>query len=460
MNILRGIILALMIICSFYCQQTGTGQGVTVVSESESIVYNGSAIIRVDDELIEFKIGDVSIPFTRKLDFTYAHVFPQLKISPNDVISIKGKNIFGVFQDTNPAGILASISYYIGNNKFTITTSSLTWKCNNDTPMNVANNDGSKYYSILKELPTTAQNIWAFDYQQEVTCIYDPKNLQVSDTTSFIGSAYINVDNELLEFKVGDKSIAFKNIGGDHTYVHFFPQIKIKSTDKISITAKNWENWNWDWNPASIMSTIKYTNNLGQVVSINTSGEWICNGLGAMTMLNNVRNKWWPAINGIDLNAQHVWNVNLSPVCTCIYDPVKKTNAFLTARFDDELLEFWVNGERKDFFRFGNNWTATYKFSFYYETGQQIKVVAKNQNDRFSNNNPASILITITYNENDGSVKKINTNDTEWKCNGAVPMNLGPNIRNRWWPEVPGVERTAQNIWGADSAQITTCVFN
>lgn len=458
MHTVRMLIVALAIICSTYCQgqSQNQGQGITVVNSSETVIYNGSANIRVDDELVEFKIGGTVIPIIQKVDYRYVHSFPLLKIKSTDIISIKGRNYAGVYEATNPAAILASISYYDGENKVTILTSNLTWKCEGDTPMNVTPNDGTLYYPVATEISGTAQNIWAFNYSREVTCVYDPNNLPAVDSSSFVGNAYLNIDNELIEFKIGGKSINFKNVGGDHTYVHYFPQIKIKSTDVISITAKNWENWNWDWNPGSIMATLKYTNNLGQVISTNTSDKWICNGLGAMTMLNNVKNKWWVPITGIDINAQHIWNVNLSPVCTCTYDPQKKVNAYATLRVDDELLEFWVNGEKKDFYPLGNNWTAVYKISFYYETGQQITIVGKNQWGGFSENNPASIVATIDYTDKDGSSKRINTS-LSWKCNGKTPMNLGKNTQNRWWFEVIGVDREALNIWAADSAQISSC---
>lgn len=453
----RLILVACLVMTTAFAQDNG--QGITLLRESETIIYNASAFIRADDELVEFKIGGVVIPITPRVDYKFVHSFNQLKIGPNDIISIRGRNNYNVFESTNPAAILAVINYYIGGNKYTIQTSKSTWKCDGDTAMNVATNDGT-FYQIANEIPTSAQNIWAFNYNREVTCVYDPNNLPAVDNSTFIGSAYINVDNELLEFKIGGKPTSFKNIGGDHTYVHYFPQIKIKATDSISITAKNWEPWNWDWNPASIMASIRYVNNLSQQITVNTSQEWVCNGLGPIIMLNNVRNKWWPQINGIDLNASHIWNPTLSQVCTCTYDPLRKINARLIARVDDEFLDLWVNGEKKDFWRQGNNWAANYVIDFYYETGWSIVIVGKNQWSGFNDGNPASILVSIIYTDKDGTQKKINSDTVRWKCNNNVPMHLGINVQSRWWFQVPNIDVSAVNIWPSDRAQIATCVYN
>lgn len=458
MSMAKMLIIACLVFSAFNAQDNG--QGITVLNESESVIYNGSALIRVDDELLEFRIGNTVIPFTPRVDYTYVHSFNQLKISPTDVITIRGRNFSEVFNSNNPASILALITFDIGGTKYTITTNRLTWRCDGDNAMNVANNDGSAYYPIVSQIATTAHNIWAYNYNREVTCVYDPNNLPPVDNSSFVGNAYVNVDNELLEFKIGGKPISFKNVGGDHTYVHFFPQIKIKATDPISITVKNWEPWNWNWNPGSIMATIRYTNNLGQLITINTSQEWNCMGLGPILMLNNVSNRWWRQISGIELMAYHIWNPTLSQVCTCTYDPLRKINARLTARVDDEFLEFWVNGEKKDFVRQGNNWTANYVIDFYYETGWPITIVGKNQNSGFSRWNPASIVATINYTDKDGSSKRINTDTIRWRCNNNVPMHLGINVQSSWWFQVSNVDVWAVNIWPSDSSQIATCTYN
>lgn len=430
-----------------------TGYGITLVSETESVVYNGSALIRVDDELLEFKIGNTVIPFTPKAGRSNVYSFPQLKIGRDDKIIIKGSNLNDVYLTENPAGILASITYYDGGNKITILSSQYTWNCDGDT-MNVAPNDGY-IFPVAPEFPTSAINIWSFNYKKEVTCTYDPKNLYAFDYSSKFGSAFLNVDSELLEFKIGNRPISFKQVGGDSNYVYFFQQIRILLTDSISISVKN---WNWEKNAGSILASIRYVNSAGQWVSINTSKDWTCNGLGAFSMFSNGNSN--APIKNIDSNALRIWNQSLSQTCTCVYDPDRKVNARLTARVDDELLEFWVNGEKKDFYKQGNNWMANYVIDFYYQTGWSIVLVGKNQLAGFSENNPASIVASINYVEKDGTNKRINTDTSSWKCNGKSPMNLGANVQGKWWFEVKNVDTKAMNIWPSDNGQIANCVYS
>ena len=140
---------------------------------------------------------------------------------------------------------------------------------------------------------------------------------------------------------------------------------------------------------------------------------------------------------------------------------VKKSTLYVA--IEDTLTSIKINGNdiiipQQD--KVG--WTKTRKYDLGLLPGDTISISGENLNkSKFTNSNPAGIMVTLFYVAPDGKKTKILSDDINWKCDGEQPLNLKKNgdkgkLWNRVWQNI---DKEAVIIWGKKKNPTTTCTY-
>jgi len=286
--------------------------------------------------------GADNVPFTKNRQWWLANTL-SLQAYPNMTgIQISGMN-WGIYTETNPAAILATVTYRCNGKLETISTGS-KWECrhgNDDwAPAKcLASNKGpSIWYKRsgnhpVGHLPLNAQWIWTQDVDSNTSdcrIIFPCKEISPVKVR-------VTVDNKIT------KVLALREGGSDNVSLAGLPNLDnwMKPTNLslldfphstgIQISGMNSGAYQ-DGNPDAILATVTYKCN-GELRTINTGSKWQCRhgnddwAPAKVYAQNRGPSIWFSAEGheeeGIPGNAEWIWvkDDSVSPVDCRIFFP-------------------------------------------------------------------------------------------------------------------------------------------
>jgi hypothetical protein len=284
-----------------------------------------------------------------------------------------------------------------------------------------------------------------------------------------MGKIGVTVDNFLTEITINGEPL---KLYGD---VNNWQNVKVldadlKAGDVVSITGKN-HGAVTSTNPAGIIATIQYLNLLGEVEKISTGRKWICDGTAPKLQGKNKGKTVWSRVNKgpitwISNKAHWIWNTHAtdSATCTITLPGGKKSKRSRMGKIDlsvDNILKsVTVNGKAVKLSGSLDNWAVVKSIKAIIRPGDEIKIAGESIG-AVTAHNPASMIATIKYLDNDGKVKILNTDNT-WTCDGAVPFLQGENSGDTIWKRainepLEKIDAKAVWIWNDKKTNSATC---
>lgn len=291
--------------------------------------------------------------------------------------------------------------------------------------------------------------------------LYCSVRLSTSSKQHAANTIYITADNVVDSITINGSDLSLTGISGLGDWTQTSTVVvpfDIKEGDKIEISATNSGAWS-ESNPASIIATIFYKNNNGDIVKLNTNSFWTCDDAAPLVIGNNGVGPWGPRPN-IDSSAQHLWNSDSTkPSTRCSTSVPVSTNGTIFITVDNVITDITVGNEKVDLANAAgiNDWTLTKAYDVNIKDGDIISFSGLNSGD-YSTSNPGSIIATIIYSNSKGEKVTLNTGE-DWTCDGSAPKVYGTNGIGPWGVR-PNIDPLASHIWNTDETIAkTTCSF-
>lgn len=396
-------------------------------TENSQDASKGQMLLRIDDQLVDVKINGVSFSFNG-IDINNKDITKAIPVSlkVNTEITITAKNLGGKYQ----IGGAFIFKNPIGN-ELTIFTGS-DWKCNGK-PAKVFDLDMGKNDQPNDKILSKGKAIWAEEYNDLVTCQGILKQPKVDGTISVV------FDDFYKDVKVNGISLPKPNVNDDWMTLREFKTPMI-SGDTVELCGQNVVA-DLTQNSASIIASIRFTNNDGQSQTINTGKDWICDDKPAVELGRNddPKNIWFTArgkpIDKIENSANYIWGSNKQQTTCCktvLYKPRKE--ARMNLMLDKYLDKLEVNGEEILFNRVPNEvWMEPKYFSILVRSGDIVAIsmrstvpatsvtTAVQPLPKADPNDPVPALIaTIYYLNSCGITAEANTG-VSWFCDDQIP---------------------------------------
>jgi hypothetical protein len=242
----------------------------------------------------------------------------------------------------------------------------------------------------------------------------------------------------------------------------------LKIGDVISIKGKN-QGKLTPSNPAGMLATIQYLNPLGEIEQISTGPKWTCDGTTPLLLGKNSGKTVWNKANKgsipfINKKAQWIWSNHGtdSATCTLIIPGGGKRYRYgkIDLSVDNILQSVTVNGKAIKLTGPLNNWAEVKSIKTIIRPGDEIAISGQNIG-AVTQHNPASMVATIKYIDNEGKLKILNTDHT-WTCDGSSPYLQGENGADTIWTRaigssLPLINPKAQWIWNKNKSHNAIC---
>ena len=268
-------------------------------------------------------------------------------------------------------------------------------------------------------------------------------------TTSKLDVSLFKVNSLIEDIRINDMSISFsgKKDLADPTKANIFNDLNLNIGTKVEVTARN-----RDGGPAIIGAAFIFKNLSNQIVMSYTSSEWKCNGKPAVieTIANkaNLTSKTLPE----EVNFIKAADNDSEIVCKGLLSQ-PRTEGNINVVVDDTITSVKLNGVQVVDTNTDdkNNWFSVRNYKPLLLTNDKIEICAKNNGNNLDEN-PASIMGTISFINNEGVKQTISTN-SEWTCGNETAVEFGSNDdKETVWYKALGksydeIAADAQYIW-------------
>lgn len=278
-------------------------------------------------------------------------------------------------------------------------------------------------------------------------------DLQAStESQEILGWIRMAVDDELVELKVNGQVVPI-SYRSDLKDVSAFKEIfhNLDVGNVVEITAKDYGGESY------IGSAFTFTNKGGKQLTLGTDQTWTCNGKPAKinTTSSTAATKRLPS------NVKLIWADEYNVKVTCIgilSQPVD--NGQINVVFDDFLDSVSVNEVDLPRSPAKDDWLSVRTFNTPLQTNDVVKICGRNASSNL-NKDPASIISTINFFNNEGERQTVNTN-TEWKCEGQTTcLGLNKDPSTIWYKqrgkEIVVISSDAHYIWGNQNLSAMCC---
>lgn len=293
-------------------QKPTTSCSIQIPKKSNNYIH-----VTADDVLVKIAVNNKEVPLNGALIDLWAPKVIYADFGPGDKVEIMGRNN-GKVTDSNPAGIMATLTYLGEDGKPQKINTGAGWACEGFNASlqgeNQAKNTKWSGHGPVSKIAGNAQWIWSPNKESTVTCSFIiPKKT--------MSSIYVTVDNVLDSITINGKSVTLGGAANDWTASKVF-NVDFGEGDTIEITGHNAGGKATASNPAGIVATLNYIDANGTHKSLNTDSSWQCDGKAPLLQGANNNNNVWiknfgKVIPDVKGEAQWIWKADHAEKTTC-----------------------------------------------------------------------------------------------------------------------------------------------